>query len=147
MSSPASEDSSNSFVWPADAVGSAADAAGAGVSNGLAAYVLCGKDVGLDAWCSDVVDLAWALGVVSVALSGPMVVLLIQTYPVYTYLSVGWAGTAAHRQRADVIHGKARMPLSFWKASGNSFAMTSPTLNLYPVIMALINTSLVRSMV
>ncbi|KAK8597329.1 hypothetical protein V6N12_065800 [Hibiscus sabdariffa] len=52
-------------------------------------------------------------------------------------------GTAAHRQRADMMHGKARIPLSFWQSSDSSLAITSPTLNLKPKMMALIDTSLV----
>ncbi|KAK9018764.1 hypothetical protein V6N11_033811 [Hibiscus sabdariffa] len=37
------------------------------------------------------------------------------------------------------------MPLSLWQASDRSLAMTSPTLNLKPEMIALISTSLVRS--
>ncbi|KAK8656825.1 hypothetical protein V6N13_098760 [Hibiscus sabdariffa] len=54
-------------------------------------------------------------------------------------LSFGRVGTGVHRQRAEMMHGKARMPLSFWQASDSSLAITSPTLNLKPEMMALIN--------
>ncbi|KAK9045496.1 hypothetical protein V6N11_051406 [Hibiscus sabdariffa] len=43
------------------------------------------------------------------------------------------------------MQGKARVPLLFWQAVDNSLAMTFLTLNLYPVMMALISTSLVWS--
>ncbi|KAK8690746.1 hypothetical protein V6N13_074273 [Hibiscus sabdariffa] len=44
------------------------------------------------------------------------------------YLSPSWVGTAALLQRANLMHGKAKMPFSFWQAATISWAMTSPTL-------------------
>ncbi|KAK8696820.1 hypothetical protein V6N13_001945 [Hibiscus sabdariffa] len=61
----------------------------------------------------------------------------------HSYLEWNSVRTAAHRQRADMMHGKARIPLSFWQSSDSSLAITSPTLNLKPKMMALIDTSLV----
>ncbi|KAK8573911.1 hypothetical protein V6N13_096842 [Hibiscus sabdariffa] len=45
------------------------------------------------------------------------------------YLSPGRVGTAALRQRAEMMQGNARIPLSFWQAADISRGMTSPTLN------------------
>ncbi|KAL4354092.1 hypothetical protein GQ457_06G012690 [Hibiscus cannabinus] len=36
------------------------------------------------------------------------------------YLSHGWVGTAARLHRADMMHGKAKMPLSFLHAAASS---------------------------
>ncbi|KAK9034802.1 hypothetical protein V6N11_076859 [Hibiscus sabdariffa] len=63
------------------------------------------------------------------------------------YLFAGQAGTAALRQTVEMMQRKARIPLSFWQAVDSSLAMSSPTLNLYPVIIAFLSTSRVRSMV
>ncbi|KAK8500258.1 hypothetical protein V6N12_029975 [Hibiscus sabdariffa] len=44
------------------------------------------------------------------------------------HLLFGWVGTAALLQRADMMHGKVKMPLSLWQAAAISWAMSSPTL-------------------
>ncbi|KAK8565001.1 hypothetical protein V6N12_058577 [Hibiscus sabdariffa] len=125
----------------------------AGEGAGLVAWSAGGVAAGLGALpagatsscCSEAgrVGIAIWMGTASAISIFRMYSLRVQPALSGVYLSAGWVGTAARRQSAEIRNGKARIPLSFWQAADSSLAMTSPTLNSKPVMIALINTSLV----
>ncbi|KAK8589893.1 hypothetical protein V6N12_024283 [Hibiscus sabdariffa] len=114
----------------------AGEAAGVGAGLGAlptsAGWASAGADgpvsLGALAGLVDGVGSAILIGVVSATSIFRMYSFLDQPGFSAVYLSPGRACTAALRQRAVMMQGKARMPLLFWHAAAISWAMTSPTL-------------------
>ncbi|KAK8680320.1 hypothetical protein V6N13_109270 [Hibiscus sabdariffa] len=106
----------------------------AGLSGMLAAGVgAWGSAAGLW-WLADGVGMATWIGVASVSSIFHMYSFLVQPDRSGVNLSDGRLGTAARRHKAEIMQGKAKMPLSFWQESDNSLAITSPTLKWYSPI-------------
>ncbi|KAK8981919.1 hypothetical protein V6N11_072908 [Hibiscus sabdariffa] len=89
----------------------------AGVGTGLVAWSAGGVAAGATgSGCSEAsgVGIAIWMGTASAISIFRMYSLRVQPALSGVYLSAGWAGTATHRQSAEIRYGKERIPLSFW---------------------------------